>query len=235
MNKYEKPGFYLADCMDAMKEFPDKFFDLAIVDPPYGGGANSKAADGKFGNKGSRFEKYRIDRRGCGWATKYGTHISDWDIAPSRAYFEELFRVSKNQIIWGANYFELPPTRCFVVWRKKTISENFTMAMAEYAWTSFHSNAKVFEAAPQGTKNDPRIHPTQKPVKLYEWLLDKYAKEGDKILDTHAGSASSLIACRNKGFSCWGFEIDPLYYEKAKERMEKAVKQTSLLDVLNAP
>lgn len=243
MNEYESPGFYLADCMDGMKQFPDGFFDLAIVDPPYGGGANSKAMDGKFGNKGSRFERYRqqmsVERTGGTWATKYGTHISDWDIAPSREYFEELFRVSKNQIIWGANYFELPPTRCFVVWRKKTISENFTMAMAEYAWTSFNSNAKVFEAMPQGTKNDPRIHPTQKPVKLYEWLLDKYAKDGDKILDTHVGSASSLIACRNKGFAYWGFEIDPLYYEKAKERMEKdagstdsAPGQTSLMDIL---
>ncbi len=106
------------------------------------------------------------------WAEKYGQNISHWDVAPPKKYFEELARVSKNQIIWGGNYFDLPPTRCFLVWKKTTISENFSMAMAEYAWTSFNENAKVFEHAPQGTATDPRFHPTQKPVALYEWILD---------------------------------------------------------------
>jgi site-specific DNA-methyltransferase (adenine-specific) len=102
------------------------------------------------------------------------------------------------------------------------------MAMAEYAWTSFPDNAKVFECTPQGTKADPRFHPTQKPVKLYEWLLDRYAKPGDKILDTHAGSASSLVACKRKGFAYWGFEIDPEYYAKARERLDKTTQQITL-------
>lgn len=121
----------------------------------------------------------------------------------------------------GGNYFELPPTRCFLIWKKLTISENFTMAMAEYAWTSFNANAKVFECAPQGTSKDPRFHPTTKPIALYEWILDNYANPGDIILDTHVGSASSLIACHLKGYKYVGFEIDPYYYEKAQERIER--------------
>lgn len=152
-----------------------------------------------------------------------------WDVAPGPEYFEELFRVSKNQIIWGGNYFPLPPTRCFLVWRKKTISEKFSMAMAEYAWTSFNSNAKVFEKAPQD-KN--RFHPTQKPVDLYKWILGLYAKPGDIILDTHVGSASSLIACREMGFKYIGYEIDSYYYSKAKERMDEAESQMTVFDFI---
>ena len=158
--------------------------------------------------------------------------IVAWDIAPEQEYFEELFRVSRNQIIWGGNYFQLPPTRCFVVWRKLSISESFSMAMAEYAWTSFPSNAKVFECAPQGKKDDTRFHPCQKPIELYSWLLGQYAKEGDKILDTHVGSASSLIACHRSGFSAWGFEIDPEYYQKAEERLEREKAQITMYDLL---
>lgn len=158
--------------------------------------------------------------------------IVSWDIAPEREYFEQLFRVSRNQIIWGGNYFELPPTRCFIVWKKLTISENFSMAMAEYAWTSFDSNAKVFECSPQGKANDPRFHPTAKPIALYEWVLSRYAEEGDTILDTHVGSASSLIACHRTNHKYIGFEIDKTYYEKAKERLDREKAQVTIFDLL---
>lgn len=251
------------DCMEYMATVPDKYFDLAIVDPPYGGGARTDAEetfnDAVSGRFGGRFEKYLAadtvnakrdnaeigthfhgrgrskkyqeiyaERTGGTWAEKYDKHIKHWDIAPNAEYFEELARVSKNQIIWGGNYFGLPPTRCFIVWRKLTISENFTMAMAEYAWTSFNDNAKVFEAAPQGKKGDERFHPTQKPVVLYEWLLKNYAKQGDKILDTHLGSGSSRIAAYNLGFDFVGCEIDKEYFEKQEERFAKHTAQTSL-------
>ena len=156
--------------------------------------------------------------------------IIAWDVAPKQEYFDELFRVSRNQIIWGGNYFTLPATRCFVIWRKLTISESFSMAMAEYAWTSFNDNAKVFEYPPQG-KGD-RFHPTQKPVELYKWLINKYAKDGDVILDTHTGSASSLIACRETGHKYVGFEIDPDYYRMAKERLDASEAQANIFDYI---
>lgn len=156
--------------------------------------------------------------------------IIAWDIAPGKEYFDELFRISRNQIIWGGNYFELPPTRCFLVWRKLTISENFSMAMAEYAWTSFNTNAKVFECAPQGKKDDVRFHPTQKPIELYDWIFAKYAKQGDKILDTHLGSGSSRIAAYKAGLDFVGCEINETYFKLAEERFEKFTSQTSLFD-----
>ena len=141
---------YNMDCMEYMRTLPDKAFQLAIVDPPYGLDRKSTQGAGKLKNR--ELNKADIARR--------------WDTAPTEEYFKELRRVSENQIIWGGNYFPLPPTRCFLIWRKLTISENFTMAMAEYAWTSFNSNAKVFEFAPQGKAGDTRFHPTQKPVEL---------------------------------------------------------------------
>ena len=158
-----------------------------------------------------------------------GADIRHWDFAPPREYFDELARVSKAQIIWGGNYFDLPPTRCFVVWDKQQ-SEQFSMAMCEYAWTSFNQNAKLFRCAPQGTAAEKRIHPTQKPVKLYTWLLKMYAKPGMKILDTHAGSASSLVACHRAGLEAWGFEIDPVYYKLASERLARECAQVGLAD-----
>lgn len=159
-------------------------------------------------------------RTGGTWATKYGKKIIGWDVAPGEEYFKELFRVSKNQIIWGGNYFSLPPTRCFLVWRKLTISESFTMAMAEYAWTSFNGNAKVFECAPQGASKDPRFHPTQKPVALYTWVFKQFAKPGDRVLDTHLGSGSSRIAAYGLDLDFTGIEIDKEYFEKSVERFE---------------
>lgn len=214
------------DCMDAMRTFPDKFFDLAIVDPPYGDASTHTHREQRFGG---RFGKYKrppecwTDRRNVGGEVR--KKIVAWDVAPPKEYFTELFRISRNQIIWGGNYFDLPPTRCFLIWRKLTISESFSMAMCEYAWTSFNSNAKVFECAPQGRAGDVRFHPTQKPVELYKWILSRYAKEGDKILDTHVGSASSLIACYDMGFDAWGYEIDKEYYNKASERLNEVMAQ----------
>ena len=179
---------------------------------------------------GGHFNAYTIKatRTEGGYAAKYGSKITHWDVAPDTEYFDELRRVSKNQIIWGGNYFALPPTRGFVVWRKLTISEGFSMAMCEYAWTSFNVNSKWIEMAPQGTSKEKRIHPTQKPVALYRWLLKNYAKHGDKILDTHVGSASSLIACYEMGYDYIGFELDADYYEAASERLENAMKQKRL-------
>lgn len=145
--------------------------------------------------------------------------ITAWDVAPGQNYFEELFRVSRNQIIWGGNYFWLPPTRCFLIWRKINVPEKFSMSMAEYAWTSFDKNAKVFDFSAVGQEG--RFHPTQKPVELYKWILSNYADKGDKILDTHVGSASSLIACERLGFQYVGFEIDEEYYNLALERLEE--------------
>jgi site-specific DNA-methyltransferase (adenine-specific) len=179
-------------------------------------------------------------RTGGTWNTKYQmkenipntTDITHWDIAPPQEYFDELFRVSKNQIIWGGNYFSLPPTRCFLVWRKLSISEDFSMAMCEYAWTSFNDNAKLYECVPQGNANNKRFHPTQKPVELYEWILNRYAKEGDIILDTHVGSASSLIACHRTHHKFVGFELDEYYYQKSKERLENEMAQMTLYDYM---
>lgn len=201
-------GFYNMDCMAGMAEFPDKFFELAIVDPPYGIGINMN-----MGRKKGQPKKHS-DKA--------------WDDAPpDEAYFREIFRVSQNQIIWGGNYFALPPTRCFLIWDKQQ-PEAVSFASCEYAWTSFDQSAKTFYRRPQG---DPdRIHPTQKPVALYEWLLRRYAKPGDKILDTHVGSASSLIACNKGGFDCVGFELDPDYYAAASKRLERAKAQVSLFD-----
>lgn len=164
-----------------------------------------------------------------GW-TGEGTikNFGDDNISPGPEYFEQLFRVSRNQIIWGGNYYLLPPSRGFLIWRKTTVAENFSMAMCEYAWMSFDSNSKIFEAAPQGTKKDPRIHPTQKPVALYAWIFQHYAKPGDRILDTHLGSGSSRIAAWDAGLDFTGYEIDPEYFEAQEKRFQQHTEQMSL-------
>ena len=153
--------------------------------------------------------------------------IIAWDTAPGAEYFEQLFRVSRNQIIWGGNYFALPPTRCFLIWRKLTISENFSMAMAEYAWTSFNKNAKVFEHVPQDNTGT-RFHPTQKPVALYAWIYKLYTEPGMKILDTHLGSGSSRIAAYDAGLDFVGYEIDKEYFDKQEERFAQHTAQLNL-------
>ena len=222
-------GFYNMDCMDGMKDFPDNYFELAIVDPPYGLGGGTFANDTRFGERFARYN-HKSDTKIAHGAGHW--HYSDvtWDIAPNDEYFSELFRVSQNQIIWGGNYFSLPPTRCFLIWRKTNVSENFSMAMAEYAWTSFCGNAKIFDFSAVGQPN--RFHPTQKPVELYKWILNNFAKDGYKILDTHVGSASSLVACRECGFKYVGFEIDEEYYKLAQERLQKAENQLNIFDFL---
>ena len=190
----------------------------------------------RFGGKGSVFEKYKkkvtafSDTKIAHGAGHW--HYSDvtWDIAPDHDYFEELFRVSKNQIIWGGNYFELPATRCFLIWRKTNVPEKFTMSMCEYAWTSFCENAKVFEFSAVGQPG--RFHPTQKPPQLYKWILNNYSKPDDIILDTHAGSASSLVACHETGHKYVGFEIDPEYYEKAKKRLDTVESQMNIFQMI---
>lgn len=202
-------GFYNMDCMKGMKEIPDKYFDLAIVDPPYGIDWMKQV---KTPNTGKNWKK---------WESK------EWDVStPDDLYFKELVRVSRNQIIWGGNYFDLPPTPCLVIWDK---IQEFSGATFEVAWTSFRSPCKAFRMARcEAYVGINKIHPTQKPVKLYKWLLTNYAKVGDKILDTHVGSASSLIACYDLGFESLGFELDPDYYRMATERLEKHKAQLNM-------
>lgn len=208
------------------------------IPPPekISGGGEASWQRRKRGRFGGTFDRYYIgdaNGRDVGQqvpgTTEGGVSISHWDIAPPEEYFKELARVSKNQIIFGGNYFDLPPTRCFIVWDKQ-IPENFSMAMCEYAWTSFNANAKLVRISPQGTAREKRFHPTQKPIKLYTWLLSKYAKEGYRILDTHVGSASSLIACHRAGLQYWGFEIDKEYYRMAKDRLERETAQVNIFD-----
>jgi site-specific DNA-methyltransferase (adenine-specific) len=193
------------DNMLLMARYPDKYFDLAIVDPPYGIGGKFKG-----GNSGKMQFNEVVDK--------------GWDCVPEKEYFEELFRVSKNQIIWGGNYFNLPPTRCFIVW-DKLISDDFTLAMCELAWTSFDKLAKIYKLP---TPKNGKIHPTQKPVALYKWLLDKYAKPNDKILDTHLGSGSIAIACHDYGFDLTACELDKEYFDKAMTRINNHVAQQKL-------
>jgi site-specific DNA-methyltransferase (adenine-specific) len=238
--KFELNNLYNMDCMEAMKDIPDKYFELAIVDPPYGGGQTQESAEDLKDTKknnwesqkrsrfGGIFDKYHISATRTGGMWGNGKDIEHWDVAPPDEYFEELFRVSRNQIIWGGNYFDLPPTRCFLIWRKLTISENFSMAMAEYAWTSLNANAKVFEYAPQD-KN--RFHPTQKPKALYKWILEHYAEKGDKILDTHAGSCSLAIACYEMGHDWLAFELDEDYYQLAQERIKRETAQVNMFNL----
>ena len=216
MEKLGNITLYNCDCMEVMKTFKDKEFDLAIVDPPYGIGAGGK----NF-------------KSGTSSNTKIYRDI-DWDSGiPSKEYFEELKRVSKNQIVWGGNYFfeHLGNCRCFIFWDKNQPMDNY--ADGELAWTSFDKVAKKYNKDWFGglakEKNQrQRIHPTQKPVQLYKWLLNKYAKAGDTILDTHLGSGSSAIAAHDGGFEFVGVELDEEYYNAAKERIMLHQRQLNL-------
>ena len=196
------------DCMDYMKDQPDKAFDLAIVDPPYGLG-----------------EKLT---RGGGEHLKFKNHkeINDWDVVPSKKYFSELKRVSKNRIIWGGNYFDLPPCRGFLIWDKKQSVPNFSAC--EFAWSSVDSVSKIFRYRQSGFIGEVKIHPTQKPIKLYQWILANYAKEGDRILDTHLGSGSSAIAAHYGGFYFVGMELDKDYYDAACKRFDQETAQKDM-------
>ena len=203
------------DCMEVMKRYPDKHFELAIVDPPYGINVNVSMGRRK-GNKKSDYHKFAGGDK----------------FAPDSGYFDQLRRVSKNQIIWGANHFidNFPfncSSPCWVMW-DKGFSEDVTFAQFELAWTSFNTTCKKFDKSP----NDKyRIHPTQKPVKLYEWLLSNYAKSGDKILDTHLGSGSSAIAAHYGGFDFVGCELDEDYFKAAQKRIHNETKQIDLFGV----
>lgn len=194
------------DNMALMARYPNKYFELAIVDPPYGLGE-------KLTNGGT-------------WASKYTKKDSEWDVAPNEDYFKELIRVSKNYIVWGGNYFSnyLQGRRCFIVWRKVQMLGMHTMADCELALTSFDRNAKIWD----GNTSVNRIHPTQKPIKLYRWLLQNYAQKGDKILDTHLGSMSIAIACDMEGFDLTGCELDPEYYRDGIKRLETFRSQITL-------
>lgn len=196
---------YNMDCVQGMQHYPDKHFDLAIVDPPYG-----KLCDIEGGRKFSQL--YKKGKKN--WNNE----------APIINYFIELFRVSKNQIIWGGNYFDLPPCRGFIVWDKKQ-PQGVTFSMAEYAWCSFNIGAKIFRKISTDLN---RIHPTQKPIELYEWLLLNYANAGDKILDTHLGSGSSRIACYHAGYNFTAFEIDTEYCQLQEQRFKTAIQQQRL-------
>ena len=144
-----------------------------------------------------------------------------WDVAPPEEFFDELFRVSKNQIIWGGNYFSLPPTRCFLIWRKLSIGEQFSMAMCEYAWTSFKGNAKLFECTPQRNKHSGKFHPTEKPQDLYAWIYQNFVKEGETIFDPMMGSQASRIVAHKMGINYVGCEIDKYYFDKGCEFFDR--------------
>lgn len=212
------------DNMELMARYPDNYFDLAIVDPPYGIGAG--LGSGKNQKKNIKLGKMKG---------------SNWDESiPTKEYFEELFRVSKNQIVWGANYMTsyLKESKGWIFWDKIQVSENHSDG--ELAWTSFEKRLRMFKYCWSGNrygfngningvgKPSIRIHPTEKPSKLYEWILKEYAKEGDKILDTHLGSGSIAIACHEYGFELTACELDEEYYLKAVERIKNHVSQQKL-------
>ena len=200
------------DCLEAMKLMQDNQFDLAIVDPPYG----IKRFEKPSGT--TRFKSSKLmQEKGLTWDTK-----------PTKEYWNQLFRTSKNQIVWGANNFEMPPSEYFCIWNKKQTVDNF--ATAEYAWISMglKKPAKIFDYSIHKHNHTNKIHPTQKPIKLYEWLLMNYAKEGDKILDTHLGSGSIAIACHNLGYDLTGYELDKEYYDNAIKRIKNHQAQTRI-------
>jgi len=210
------------DNMELMARYPDKYFDLAIVDPPYG--INIQKMNYTQSTKG-----------GVAKRNNYSS-ITDWDSnIPKQEYFNELFRVSKNQIIWGGNYFNLPLTKSWIIWDKKTedkYSNDF--ADCEMAWNSFDKPAKIVRylwsgmLQPDMKEKQIRIHPTEKPYQLYKWLLDKYAKEGNKILDTHLGSGSIAIACHDYKFNLTACELDKEYFDKAMQRINNHMAQQKL-------
>jgi len=201
---------YLMDCIEAMKQMPDKHFDLAVVDPPYGIGVNHNMGRRK-GDKSSDYKKAYWDNE-----------------PPPLEYFYELFRVSKNQIVWGANHFisRMPyDSSCWLMWDKK-FGEGVSFAQFELAWTSFNSTCKKYDRFPNDGKK--RVHPTQKPTQLYDWIFDNYAEKGHRILDTHLGSGSSRIAANKAGLNFVGFEIDKEYYFEGNKRYQDFISQLRL-------
>jgi len=222
MKKHERQNsvVHLMDCIEGMKQYPDKWFDLAVVDSPYGININVNMGRRK-GDRKSDYHKFAGEDKE----------------APDIEYFEELLRVSKNQIIWGANYmiqrmsaagFDTN-TPCWILW-DKGFSPDVTFAQFEMAWTSFKSSAKKFDF--NAAANRDRIHPTQKPVALYDWIFHNYAKPDFKILDTHLGSQSSRIAAHKHGLNFTGFELDSEYFEKGNKRFDDFISQTTIFDMI---
>jgi len=216
---FEMNQFYNLDCMEAMKQIPDKYFELAIVDPPYFKGVANENFYGKS-----------VTKKGV---KRLSSKSDVWDSnIPNQEYYNELVRVSKNQIIWGCNYYEFTQPVGRIVWDK--VNDDSTFSNCELASISLIDSVKIFRymwngMLQQNMKNKEfRIHPTQKPVALYKWLLTNYAKQGDKILDTHVGSASSLIACYDLGFDYMGFELDKDYFDMATKRLEEHKQQLNL-------
>lgn len=208
----------LGDCMDGMKQYPDKYFDLAVVDPPYGIGESKKMRENTISEK---------------WKNPYKKKHSpkEWDTNPPNIkYFFELFRISKNQIIWGANHFLPKTSPCWIVWDKKNGDNDF--ADCELAWTSFKTSVRKFEWLWNGFQKqrpENRIHPTQKPVALYDWIYKNYLPNGGKVIDTHLGSGSNRIAADKAGnIDFYGWEIDKDYYEAQEKRWKEYKAQLTM-------
>ena len=208
----DRVRLHLGDSLEAMKKMKDNAYELAIVDPPYGLGIDGQKESLK---KGTQIRKAH--------------EFKGWDNAiPDKEYFDELKRISKNQIVWGANYFTefLEPTKAWVFWYKG--QQGLTMSDGEMAWTSLKKVTRMVNIHRTHIWQENPMHPTQKPVKLYEWLLDNYAKEGDRILDTHLGSGSIALACHNRGFELDGWEIDEEYYNNAVKRLKTHQQQLTM-------
>ena len=218
---------YNEDCVKGMKRYPDKHFELAIVDPPYGIGADKAQNNAAL----SRIKAEGKSKAGRGWKLYQKT---DWDNeTPTSEYWAELFRVSKNQIVWGGNYFTeyLQPSMGWILWDKG--QRDFSLADGELAWTSFNKALRIFEmsrgkALAKNNEQGGRFHPTQKPEMLYDWILQKYAKQGDKILDTHLGSGSSRISAYKNGFDFTAFELDKDYFIAQEKRFNNFKSQLTL-------
>ena len=206
MNITDNITLHLGDCVEVMRSMPDNYIDLAVVDPDFG-------LDEKISNGGT-------------WASKYKGFDGKLGGKPTQEYFDELFRVSKNQIVWGGNYFTdmLYPTRCFLIWDK--VARMDTLADCEMAWTSFDKNAKIFSHV--RNTSEKRIHICQKPIMLYEWIYLNFANEGDRILDTHLGSGSSAIAAHKCNMEFIGCEINEAYFNSAVERITNFTNQLKL-------
>lgn len=208
------------DCMDLMKDAPDNYWQLACVDPPYGIGMDGcEWNNTPTGQKSIKGKSVGLRVQSKGWDSEI----------PKKVYFDELARVSSNQIIWGGNYFtnNLPPSRCWLCWDKKQ-PDGIRFSQFELAWTSLDSICKVFRMYPTHVAQGTKIHPTQKPMRLYEWLLTNYAEKGHRILDTHGGSMSIALACHNLGFDLTLCEIDKDYFDSGIARYEQHIKQLRL-------
>jgi site-specific DNA-methyltransferase (adenine-specific) len=209
INEEYKSEVFLMDCMEGMKQYPDKYWDLAVVDPPFGIGAENHAGNVK--NGWTQWEKKKWDKN-----------------IPESEYFIELLRVSKNQIVWGGNYMTdfLPPKMCWLIWDKG--QRDFSLADGEMAWTSFDKAMRIKTIHRATANQESKIHPTQKPVALYDWIFKRYASEGQKILDTHLGSQSSRISANKNKLHFTGFELDPDYFRDGNKRYEDHVSQLTL-------